>query len=381
MNAPRQGGWEEQQNIAGGRFDHHWDTGGKREMTLSTWPWVTQLFLAPFHKPDAPDWGNRVLAFILELVACIGLGLFVNLAKHGATGDPLISGAVVGLIYGAYWYMAWDWTRDYMLRRHMNWAISLGYFTVGRCGALTWVIYAGVQFAGAAIAGAILAATPYGTVPNITAAAIVPTVAEAWGWEFLGAFLIVFSVLYNEMYENTNDEGGDEHVDEVNKSTDNDTKDTDEDEGENHARTGVLTGIMIFILVTVFFRNQVYSFGNVVYFAGLIGTGTPTAFSNPADGFSMSFCHYLGTPLAGAATAAAVYWLVYLLARVIDDPRPRSTANSERRIQSRMISALYYASPASGRGGGKRARRKVAGTINHARATAPSLKTPLMRPE
>lgn len=381
MNAPREGGWEEEH--VGPRFDHHWDQGPRRTMTLNTWPWVSQLFLSPFHKPDAPDWGNAALSFLLEIVACIGLGLFVNLAKHAATGDPLVSGAVVGLIYGAYWYMAWSWTTDYMLRRHMNWAISLGYLTVGRCGIITWILYAGMQFAGAAIAGAILAATPYGTVPNITLAAVVPTVGEAWGWEFLGSFLIVFSLLYNEMRENTNDEGGDEHIPEPNKLSDNDTKDTDEDEQDNHERAGAITATITFILVTVFLRNQVYSFGNVIYFAGLIGTGAAGTFSNPADGFDMSFCHYLGTPLAGAVVASVVYWVAYGAARVLPDPRPRASTTTtamSKRVQSRMIAAMYYASPASGNGARRSTRRKAASssaTIDHARSAAPSLKVPL----
>jgi glycerol uptake facilitator-like aquaporin len=357
LNASRHGGWEEDQRV-GIRPDEHWATGGARVMTFKTYPWVQQLLLSPFHRSDAPDWGNRLLAFIMELVACIGLGLFVNLAKHAAVGgDALLNGAIIGLVYGGYFYMAWDWTRDYMLRRHMNWAVSLGYLSVGRCGVITFIVYAGVQFAGAAIAGAILAATPYGTVPDITAASVIPTALEAWGWEFFGSFLIVFTVLYNEMLENSTT-GREQQGEGANKSDRRASEDLYEDEDENHSRVGTLVGIVIFLLVTVFFRNQVYSFGNVVYFAGLVGTGNAPANSDLVDGFNPSWAHYLGTPLAGAAAAILVYYLMYWAHRVIPD---RHSYAPRRRYKSSNAAIGNGASRKQGapRTNGKAKQRRV----------------------
>lgn len=387
INASRQGGWNEETHIAVVTDVRPKSAKGDRPLfqppTLKSSPLFRQIMYAPFDEEDRPDWGNTIGSWVMELVGCIFLGLFVNIAKSNASGiaaNALLDGAIIGAVYGAYFYMAWDWTRDYMLRRHMNWAISWGYLLTLRIGILTWILFYGVaQTGGAFIAGAILTATPYGTPPDISSAALVPTVGAALGWEFFGSFLIVFTLIYNEILENAvlsaAADGSDGQPEEASRRA---AEDKYEDEDENHTRAGKLTGLVIFILVTCFFRIQVYSFNNVVYLAGLTGTGDLNA--NNSLGFAMAYCAYLGMPLVGATAAAFIFWILYMLYRAIPDRRrtpsfSRFYGYVKSEVQGQ---AQYQGKSANTNVGVRAAPRKSKTTIDHTstRNNADALKGP-----
>ena len=218
----------------------------------------------------------------------------------------------------------------------MNWAVTLGYVTTGDVGVLAFLLYAGMQFAGAATAGmcnslflqillfpakraynialsnlhthlgAILGALGTAAIPNYTGTAITGTTAPvattpissiaAWGLEFFASLFVTFMVIFNEKMELHN-----------------------EDEDKNHFRVGSITALAIFAIVLTFFGNGIYSFNNVVYFAGLVGVGATTTLgaegrtSNLVATGLVDYAHYLGTPIAGAIGAAALYWILRLL--------------------------------------------------------------------
>ena len=389
MNASRGGQWQEV-GIVHDVQPKDWRGDGRPLFrgTGNSSPLARQILYAPFDEEDAPDWGNVILSFIMELVGCIGLGLFVNIARANASGiatNALLDGAIIGAVYGGYFYMAWDWTRDYMLRRHMNWAISWGYLLTLRIGILTWVLFYGIaQTGGAFIAGAILTATPYGGVPDISSAALVPTTGAALGWEFFGSFMIVFTLIYNEILENAvhtaAHDGSDGKTDEAARRA---SEDKYEDEDENHTRAGTLTGIVIFILVACFYRIQVYTFNNVIYLAGLVGTGDMNA--NNSLGFAMAWSAYLGMPLAGATAAALIFWALYVFHSRIPD-RKRSPGGG--RFYSSMRSEIQGKAGYDGRqpvsrnisSGNGQVRQRRPAKMDHAasRAAKADLKTPLM---
>lgn len=300
--------------INGLKADPHWDTEKRTVEVSGFW---RQLLLSPWHDPNnRPDFLNSLVSFLLELIYAMILGWFVNTAKSAASGPSvLVDSVFIGLIYAVTFYVAWIWTVDYGLRRHGNWAITWGYMWVGRAGILAFLLYSGMQFGGAAIAGAILSALGAGSVPDYSAAAVATTSGMAWGLEFFGSFLIVFSLLWNEMLEQPKEE-----------------------EEENHKRAGFAAAVAIFLLVSVFFRNQVYSFGNVVYFAGLVAVGAAANSDLPATGM-VDWAHYLFTPLAGASAALLVYWALYLLIQVWNKSSLNPAVQNDRAVSTRNA---YY---------------------------------------
>ena len=391
MNASRGGQWEEVGIVHDVKPKSYKRDGNPLfKGTGNSSPLARQILYAPFDEDNPPDWGNVILSFIMELVGCIGLGLFVNIAKANASGiatNALLDGAIIGAVYGGYFYMAWDWTRDYMLRRHMNWAISWGYLLTLRIGILTWVLFYGIaQTGGAFIAGAILTATPYGGVPDISSAALIPTTGAALGWEFFGSFMIVFTLIYNEILENAvhdSEESGADAADTAGEENSRQaSEDKYEDEDENHTRAGKLTGIVIFILVACFYRIQVYTFNNVIYLAGLAGTGDMNA--NNSIGFAMAYCAYLGMPLAGATAAALIFWVLYVFHRMVPDrkraPRFRFYNYSRAAIQGKAgyDGKGVARSVASSASAGTVRQRKPRMDHAVARSAANDLKSPLM---
>lgn len=240
------------------------------------------------------------------------------------------------------------WATDYNLKRHLNWAITVGYLFRFRAnpesergvqgpdyGILALLLYGGVQLAGAALAGAFLSGLSLGNLPNPTATgldvpagslitalqgppALAGTALDAastgllWFVEFFGVMIIVLANIYNDIrHQDKNNNAGDAR----------------ENELDNHMRTGIITALAIVAVTTFSYPLGSYSFGNVPYFAGLVAVGTQTAAngagaiaSNPPGTRLIDWAHYLFTPMAGGVVGALVAFLVSALLQVRSDP-------------------------------------------------------------
>ena len=276
------------------------------------------------------------------------LGFAVVSARYytqlGGGGNGLQDGFFIGATAASIWLLSWIWATDYNLKRHLNWAITVGYLFKFRAnpenergvqgpdyGILALLLYGGVQLAGAALAGALLAAFSLGNVPNPTATGLdvpagslitalqgPPALAGAavdaasagmlWFVEFLGVMIIVLANIYNDIrHQDKNNNAGDAR----------------ENDYENHMRTGVITALAMLAVTTFSYPLGSYSFGNVPYFAGLVAVGIETAAdgagaiaSNPPGTRLVDWAHYLFTPLAGGVAGALVAFLVSALLQV-----------------------------------------------------------------
>lgn len=281
---------------------------------------------------------ETLVALVLEFAFSLVLGLAVVSARAytllGAGSNGLQDGLFIAIIYASVWLFSWNWERDYNLKRHLNWAITIGYLFKFRppvngksvqgpdYGLLAFILYGGAQLGGAAVAGAWLAAFGLGNLPNPSAAAFggAVTAAQAppallgatldtvspgliWFLEFFAVFLIVLANIYNdERHQDKNNNGGDAR----------------ENEYDNHTRTGFITALVLFVVVTFSYPLGSYSLGNVPYFAGLVAVGPETAAaanvaSNPGSTRLIDWAHYLGTPLAaGVAGGLFAFFVSYI---------------------------------------------------------------------
>lgn len=268
--------------------------------------------------------------------------------------------------------LAWIWSTDYNLKRHLNWGITVAYLFKFRYnsnmldtdyegpqmkptgttqgpdyGLLAFILYGGMQLAGAALAGALLLAFSLGNIPNPTAAGLNTVAGSAitasegfpalaglaldkatpglvWFVEFFGVMLIVLANVYNDQrHQDKNNNAGDAR----------------ENEYDNHVRTGVITALTILAVTTMLYPLGSYSFGPVPYFAGLVAVGTTTASSvtefagNSPQTRLIDWAHYLFTPLAGGFAGGVVAFLVSLLLEI----RPRrSRMSGGMRIMQRQ---------------------------------------------
>jgi hypothetical protein len=250
------------------------------------------------------EWGNVLYAVVMELVFSILLGWFVNLAKTAATGASLLlDGAVVGAVSALVYYLAWTWTTDMHLKRHLNWVITVAYIFAGQVGILPALGYIGIQFGGAAIAGAILSGLGAASVP-------LPTLSTGavFGLEFLGATIIALAVIHTDTLEEVEEK---QNVD--------DRSSARETEQENRARVGSALATSVFLLTAIFYQYQLYSFGNTVYFAGGVGTGDWNPGATPFNDTAI----FLGAGLVGAVAAGVVSLLASLAVVWTRDPNVR----------------------------------------------------------
>ncbi len=319
-----------------------------------------RMLLAPWSLETGPDFWETFKSLLLELVFSFILGFGVVSARHyatlGAGSNGLQNGFFIGIVHAAIFLIGWNWTTSFNLKRHLNWAITVGYMLkfTGKAekgkwgpnyGLLAWLLYGGMQLSGAALAGALLHG--YGTqmIPNPSFAALggslgpfstpalvdLTTVSTGLVWfvEFLGSFVIVLTVLYNdERHQDYND----------------DKRDSGETELQNHSRTGYLAALAIVTATTVLYPLGSYSFGPVPYFAGLVGVGVNTAgagasiASNPAGTRLIDWAHYLFTPVAGAAVAAVVAYTLSAL-ESMDENSGKRIRNEVFGIRRRYTSA------------------------------------------
>lgn len=159
--------------------------------------WFTTIAFAPFDvKPTY--WSTIFIGYLMEFIGTLLLTFAAGLATNKATGDPLISGAVLGAVIAGTFYLALRWrlhekNNHNELPRHLGWTVTFAHMFVLRTGLVTGLGYLLVQTAAALCSGGILQAI--GTAKDVLPAAdITPAF---WGLEFLGSFLIPFVMLYN----------------------------------------------------------------------------------------------------------------------------------------------------------------------------------------
>ena len=297
---PNQGLWED----------------GTRKITWEVPASWGQYLAYPWHRPSPlrPDFLDSIVHWLLEVIGSFLLGWWVNHVKFH-TSTSVVDSFVLGAVYALTFRMAWGWTVDLSLRRHLNWAITLAYGIVGRSSFIGFVLFYGpAQFLGAGLAGLALRFFSATGIPDYA------TAGATDGMFVFAAifctFLITFSVIYNELLEFPSEE-----------------------EHQNHKRAGTLTAIMILLSVTIFRRYDIYSFGNVVYFAALTGCGWSSACSNlPSTGL-LDYGAELGLPLVGAIGGGAVFWIAYkFITLFVSRKEPEGTRNdAEAQIQTLLV--------------------------------------------
>lgn len=213
---------------------------------------------------EQPTWGALCWAFLMEMAGCWLVGTAVALVKQRATSsDTLANGFYVAIAYGVSLLVASRWNHSYVLRRHLNGAVTLGYFLTNQIGLFGVLFYTVAQWCGIFIAGATvhLALSAETALASIDAIPVPFPVDTTAGFKvattllivvfaeiFVGAF-IVFVQLYNE-FVNTDES-------------------TPEARDKNYKRASVLTAVTTAIVVLFLFQFQIYSFSTVVYGAGL----------------------------------------------------------------------------------------------------------------
>lgn len=335
---------------------------------------------------------TTLVAILLEFFWSFVLGFavvasraYVHLGIVGGGTASIQDGFFIGATHASIWLLAWVWATDYNLKRHLNWAITIGHlfkFSAQKrgeegiqgpdYGVLAFIFYSGMQFAGAALAGCLLSAFSLGNVPlpsaldiSITqvlvpgdafggalavsnvpvalagAALDAATPGLVWFIEFIGVFVIVLANIYNdERHQDKSNNGGNAR----------------ENEYDNHMRTGVITALTILAMTTALYPLGSYSFGNVPYFAGLIGIGIDavasddgagvlTYVANPLGTRLIDWAHYLFTPLAaGFAGGIAAFFISFLLSVTASKPM---VMGEDTMMQVRLYNRQKYRSAQS----------------------------------
>ena len=277
------------------------------------------ILFAPWNQDDGPNIYETIISFVLEFFWSFVLGFAVTSARRytGATGG-LQAGFFIGVTHAAVFLMAFIWSNDYGLKRHMNWAVSVARFfkffygfKQTDFGLIALLFYMGLQLAGAAAGGGFLKAWGLGSIPNTLpgdiaglSQAVAPSAQyfaggfSTWFIEFLGTGLVVLAIVYNDLLHQ--------------KKYDRSSTRAKETEYENNLRVGTIGALALVVVTTMFYPMGSYSFGQVPYFAGLVGLGNPiNSYSNPAGTlFLRDWAHYLFTPLAAGAVFGIVAYLI-----------------------------------------------------------------------
>jgi len=281
--------------------------------------WQTWLMMTGKHRE--PSVQEYVFNFALEFIGCFLLAALVTVVRGvSGSGNAVLNGFMVGIVYAATYYFVQTWPCNYALRRHLNWAVSFAYFWLNEIGLAGFITYSAVQVLGALAGGAfasgfvvIDAAQP--TVPVPTT--LISTTAYALGLEFLGSFLIVFALLANEFYATPA------------------TGETEEERTKhlsmNHHRAVGVTAMCIFVLCIAFFPMQSYTFNNVTYLGGLfagfhkadpirhISSAARLAVADvPNSVFTIqaagnAYANYVFMPLLGSLAAVGVFVALFAM--------------------------------------------------------------------
>ena len=296
-----------------------------------------RILFAPWNLDNGPNLWESIVSFFLEFFWSFMLGFAVASARRYAslsTINGIDHGVFIGLTHGGVFLIAYIWSNDFGLKRHLNWGVSLGRFLKffykfqgTDVGLIALALYIGVQLLGALVGGAVLGAYGLGTIPNTSGFPIgssppamitPPTTLAAWFTEFLGAGFIVLAVVYTDLLHQKYDDSSMS----VRKET----------EYQNNLRVGCITALTIVVVTTMFYPLGSYSFGNVPYFAGVLGLGIPLTSANtnpPGTLFNGDAAHYMFTPLAAGLVFSI---LGYLLAWLSEANMLQRNPDMERRM-------------------------------------------------
>ena len=261
--------------------------------------WERVMTLAGKH--GVTSYKVMATAFFLEMIGCWLVGVAVVLTAWDATdSSQLQNGFFVGIAYGLAYFVGTRWVNDYVLRRHLSGAITLGYFAVNEIGLGGLLFYTLAQYLGALLAGSTVLGLLTGIITNTTGCTgrnVVPiplttnvSLTSVLCLEFFGAAIIVFTLLYNE-FCNTEDRK----------------------RQKNYRNATFYTAITTGVLVLICFQFNVWTFNNVPYFAGLtsgISAGNNTGLDcrdivNLAQLYPTKYTNSVFTASGGA-------WALYL---------------------------------------------------------------------
>jgi glycerol uptake facilitator-like aquaporin len=320
VKAGRQGGFENVEAVS--RFELVPDTVTDKTMA--------ERWIGFSGKHERPTWSQIFYALFMEFLGSWLIGVTVALAKWAAVGGSLlVNGALVGAAYGLAYYVGTRWVKDHVLRRHLNGAISMGYFLTNDIGLLGLLFYTIAQYAGGLLGGGMIAGLLKGAL-DLPPRSVVPlptdpssSLTTVLCLEFFGAAIIVFSLLLNEFM----------NTDETMRV-------------KNFNRASKITAYTTFILVLISYQFGVFTFSNVAYFTGLFGginAATPARdlinvaqLSNPAlypgsvfIGHGGAWALYLLGPYVGGIVGAALFWAIFALGvreKLFDGERYRRNA-------------------------------------------------------
>jgi len=289
----------------------------------STNGYMSSFLWAPFDRYTA-RMGIVLLGYIMELLGTFLFVLFTNLARQNlpVTNTPGVllfnaeESLVLGIVAGGMYYLCTGFRlQPDEQPRHLSWSVTLAFFLTFRTGLLPAIIYLCAQTGGAALAGVTLWGLGVNIVPGATTVAI----GLAFGFEFLGTFVIVFPLLYNMLL------GCPVEEERINMRN-----------GQTMASLGRVLSTSVFVAANA------YSFDAVVYLGGLIGFGLLADVNQP---YNASPAFFLLVPFAGALAAVIVYYLLLLLFKLSTPTKRRGRvgATEDTTVQGHIDQALPQA--------------------------------------
>jgi glycerol uptake facilitator-like aquaporin len=343
LNAPREGGFESLGADSRVELTRNADDG--------TSDWMKWIRISGKH--ETVTWDVLLFSMFMEAAGSCLLGMAVALSKWASAGTSFLeNGAFIGLAYGATYYVLTRWVNDYVLRRHLSGAISMGYFLTNDIGLLGLFAYATAQYCGGILGGAGIIGLLSGRIDALPRSVVpIPlTTSSSLSivicLELFCAAIVVFSLLINE-FLNTKTAGmpGDPHY----------------SLKKNYKNATGIAAATIGFLVLIFYQFQVFTFNNVAYFAGLFGgIGAPPTrdinnvfwlnnvgiFTDSVfAGNNCAGALYLFMPYAGGVLGAALFYLIFFLradkeghsARYLKEKAEmleRADADAQRRAKS-----------------------------------------------
>jgi glycerol uptake facilitator-like aquaporin len=267
-------------------------------------------------KHASPTYRQYAFNFLMETVGAFLLTMAVTLASFVAgPTQNFANGLALAVVYAGTYYLLCRLPSDYVLRRHLNPAVTAGYLWTRDIGLPGVVYYGAANLVGSIFAGlvngAILSAQDVncpvspcaagGVTRSVVPLATLDNTAYGFGVSqitviCLEIFLPMFIVLVLLLRENLNTKMA-EHL-------------------EKNYRHGVkYAAIATAIFVTIGYPFQIYMFNGWIYIAGLFSGVLPTAYgrsmttlaSLPATGF-------LANSVWGPTGAAA--WALYFFGSI-----------------------------------------------------------------
>lgn len=265
--------------------------------------WQT-FFFAPWHYPrgqgnlTSPSLWTSLFALVLTFISALTYGWVFTTALDQALAsgaDILNQAFVLGLVSALMFVLTMEWTWEPLLRTHVNFGISFAMIGTSDLGLLPWLVVAAFMMGGFAAAGGIVSALGLASAgPNF----VMPTatVNGHWLYWFSGSMIIFSYIFLSKFFPK----------DEIGLS-DNDF-DVARRRRNRIRRSTVYAGIAIFAFTMAFRNLGLYYFDAGLYVTGWAATGV----SNVAGTGVTDWAFYLFVPLASAATAVLLYYVVQL---------------------------------------------------------------------